>query len=438
MAARLPLEGIRVVDLTVVWAGPTVTMILGDLGAQVIRVESRYHPPGSTRGILPPPPKEAVPRTGNIARAYVNLDPGQRPWNRHAMFNWHGRNKLSMTLEIDRPRGLEVFRRLVEISDILVENNAAGLIERLGIDYPVVSSWNPRLIMLRMPPFGLSGPYKYFQGFGSTVEAVAGFVWIRHYPDSDPTSATPTFHMDAASGAAGAFAVLAALHYRNRTGRGMLIDLAQAENMIQHIGEIILDYTMNGRVQGSYGNRHPTAAPHGVYRCQGDDRWVAISVFTDAEFAALCQVMGRPELTADPRFSTLQARRANQDELDRIIEAWTLTRTPRQVFEALQAAGVPAGPVMDERDAYEDPHARARGWFKVMTHPECGTHEYPGHLWRQSEVPLRFETPAPCLGEHNEYVYKELLGYSDAEYEELARLGHIGTDYVFQQPTGIR
>jgi crotonobetainyl-CoA:carnitine CoA-transferase CaiB-like acyl-CoA transferase len=195
-----------------------------------------------------------------------------------------------------------------------------------------------------------------------------------------------------------------------------------------YLAEAILDYTMNKRVQDTLGNRHPFMAPHGCYRCQGEDRWVVIAVDSEEAWKALCKVMDRPDLETDERFADILNRHRQQDELDAIIETWTGQLDPIEVMNRLQGAGVAAGAVLDDRDAYNDPHLKERGFFQEMTHPDAGTHLYPGIMWKASKTPNAIRTPPVCLGEHNAYVYKEILGVSDQEYEQLERGGHIGTE----------
>jgi crotonobetainyl-CoA:carnitine CoA-transferase CaiB-like acyl-CoA transferase len=430
-APQLPLKGIRVIDLTAVWAGPFTTEILGDLGAEIVRVETVTRFSTSTRGMIARPTREIVLASGWNGRLYPNLEPGERPWNRHANFNATGRNKLAMTIDLQRPEGVEIFKRLAAVSDVFVENNSAGVVDRLGIGWDALRTVNPSLVMISLPAFGNYGPYSRFAALGNNVEALTGFTLLRGYRDGDPTTAGQSYHMDNATGAGAAYAVLLALYRRRRTGRGQFIEFAQAENMLPHIGGgPIMDYVMNGRNWGAFGNRDFLRAPQGVYPSRGEDRWLALSVGTEAEWQGLCRALGKPELVADPRFLTPGDRQANQDTLDAIIAAWSRDLEHYDAFHRLQAEGVPAGPVIDDAEAFADPHIHARGFFHEMTHAEAGTHPYPGHPFRYTRTPLRFDSPAPLLGEHNAFVYKELLGYSDADYDRLAAENHIGTEFL--------
>jgi crotonobetainyl-CoA:carnitine CoA-transferase CaiB-like acyl-CoA transferase len=431
----LPLEGIRVADFTNVYAGPYATMLLADFGAEVIRVESLQYFPSTTRGYTPHPTPALMATGARLVMAYADRNPGQRPWNRHAMFNCHARNKLSMTVNLHNPEGLEVVRRLVERSDVVVDNFSTGVMDRLGLSYDVLRSWKPDLVVMSMPAFGLSGPYSTVQTFGIGVEGPCGFTAVRGYADDVERRQVPTVvHMDTASGPGAAFALLMALHYRDRTGEGQFIEFAQAENMLPHLAEYLLDAQMNQREPRPMGNHHPAMAPHNVYPCAGDRAWVAIAVADDAEWQRLCNALGQPALAMQDQFRTTAGRLQHQQELDQALAAWTRQYTPAEVAHRLQQYGVAAGPVLSAAAAYADPHLRERGFFETVTHPEAGTHAYPGVLWHMSRTPAHIRRPPCCLGEHNAYVYGEVLGYSPAEIARLTHAGHIGDTYVEAQP----
>jgi crotonobetainyl-CoA:carnitine CoA-transferase CaiB-like acyl-CoA transferase len=428
-AGALPLAGLRVLDLSVVWSGPYCTMLLSDLGAEVVRLDNPWLFPSSTKGQMPRPPKELAERLGGLVAAYPDHDPGPRPWNRHAMFNCHARGKLIATLDLRRPSGRETFLRLVERSDVLVENNSAHTLDSLDLGWDVLAARNPRLVAVRMAPFGLSGPLRDVIGFGANFEAFVGLTATRGYGDADPTTTSAVFHMDPATGVTATFGILAALRARERTGRGQLIEFPQAENVMQHIGELVVDAARTGRVHGPLGNRHPTRAPQGAYPCRGDDRWLAVSVGSDEEWAGLRRAMGDPAWAGDERYATAAGRRACHDEIDRGIAAWTRDGDDIELFHRCQAEGVPAGPVLHEHDLYADPHLRARGFFRANTAVDAGTHEYPAHLWHWTGPELRW-APIAAMGDHNDYVYREVLGLSDEEYAALEADGHISRDYL--------
>lgn len=425
---RLPLEGVRVLDLTVVWSGPTVTMLLSDLGAEVIRVDNPWLFPSSTKGVVARPLPAQMASMGALGSAYPDGDPGLRPWNRHAMYTWHARGKRMMTLDLRQPSGREIFLRLAEQSDVFVENNSVGVLGHLGIDWDTLHARNPRLILMRMPPLGLDGPYSGYLGLGAHFEAVAGVTAVRGYLASDPTTTTSVFQMDPIAGSTGAWAVMAALRRRERTGVGEMIELPQVENEMNHLGELYIDAAANGNPNPPIGNRHLNRAPQGLYPTIGPDEWLTISVGDDDEWARLVQVIGRPAWALDERFATLAGRKAGHDEIDAGISAWTSQLGCYEAFHALASAGVTASPVWTEAEAFYDPHLRARGFFRSLTSPEIGTYDFPGHQWTWTGPPMRWE-PVHPMGSDNEYVYKHLLGLPDDEYDKLEAEGHIARDY---------
>lgn len=431
---KLPLEGIRIIEDTVAWGGPFAAMNLADWGAEVIRIETIQQSQPLTRGLSHPrTPAPSDIGNGGIA-AYYNRENPYRPWNRLSFFNCHARNKLSCTMDLKRPEGKDIFKRLIAVSDVFLENNAAYFIEDLGLTYDVLKNVNPKLIMLSMTGFGNYGPFKYYRTLGYHQEGFIGHTALRGYPDSDPSTTTRVFHADESCGINAALAILMALHYRNRTGKGQFIDVSIGETTMPHFGEAIMDYTMNKHVQGTMGNRMPGAAPCGCYRCRGGDRWINITVTCNKEWEGLCRAMGNPDWTQEDRFSDTLQRESCQDELDRFIEEWTIQNNHYDLMFLLQKEGVPAGPVIFEDDAYTDPHLRERGFFEKLNQVDCGTHEYPGLGFRLSRTPNKIRRPPVRLGEDNEYVYKQILGLSNDEYRHLEETKHIGMDFVPEAP----
>ena len=430
----LPLEGIRIADFTNACSGPYGTMMLADFGAEVIRVESLQYFPNSTRGTTPRPSKALMSTGSRLVVAYVDGEPGEKPWNRHAMFNCHARNKMSMTVNVRTPEGLDVMKRLVQKSDAVVDNYSAGVMDRMGMSYEVLRSWKQDIVVMQMPAFGLSGPYMKTRSFGIGVEGLCGFTSLRGYADDLQYQHIPSVvHMDTTGGAGSAFALLVALHDRDRTGEGQFIEFPQAENMLPNLGEFLLDAQMNQRQYGPMGNHHPRMAPHNVYPCNAPASWVAIAVADDAEWQRLCHALGWPSWAMDSRYHTLMGRLTCQDEIDNALAEWTRQRTPQEAAQHLQAYQVTAGPVLSAAAAFQDPQLRDRGFFEPLTHPEAGTHEYPGVLWKMSHTPAHLRTPPCCLGEHNDYVYGTLLGYTAEEIQSLTEAGHIGDTYVEAQ-----
>ena len=337
-------------------------------------------------------------------------------------------------MDLMRPEGKEIFKRLIAKCDIFIENNACGVMDRLGVGYPELKEINPRLIMVSLPGYGATGPYKSFHGFGFHQEAFSGHTWLRGYPDLDPSNTSVALHADACAGVNAAYAAMLALVQRRTTGKGQFIDLAQTEVAISHQTDAVLDYTMNGRVRGSMGNRHSSAAPCGAYRCKGQDEWVTITVYDDDDWAGFCRALGNPAWTKEEKYSSSPSRWSNQDDLDKLVEEWTSQRSSYEVMHALQKEGIAAGPVISDKDAFDDPQLVDRGHFEEVYQEECGTYPIAGLLWRAENTPNRIRRPAPSLGEHNEYVYKEVMGISDEEYARLEKEGHIGMDMASYIP----
>lgn len=430
-AHRLPLEGVRIAAVTVVWAGPHVTQLLAEWGADVIRVEPMNRIQPYSRLSLQRQSAEVQRLSAQSGMTFAltpDLDPGEDPWNRSAAFNAHARNKRAMTCDITSPEGHEAFLKLIAECDVLVENNVPATIERAHITYEELREVNPRLIMLRMPAFGLEGPYKNFRGFGTHVEGMIGHHHLRGYEDLGPDYTGDAYTADAIAGILGAFAVTAAIRHRDRTGEGQQIEMPLAEAFLPVLGEWILEYTYNDRVAPSQGNSHPNHAPHGVYPASGDDEWIAIDVETDAEFEALNGVLGSA-LHEDARFTTNAARLEHRSALDAALGEYTAAHDKYELFHALQEQGVIAGPVMDELAALESPQLEARGWFEEVTQRGVGTHRHPGILFKMANTPNQIRRPPPALGEDNDDIYLDLLGYTREEYDALIAKGLVGTTY---------
>ncbi|MFW6125605.1 MAG: CaiB/BaiF CoA transferase family protein [Chloroflexota bacterium] len=427
MVSGLPLAGTRVISHGIVYTGTAAASMLGDMGCEVIRVESVQRFPAWTRGPVARPPAGVAAHFG-----YADSEAGQRPWERFYSFHAMNRNQLGITLDLARPEGVDLYKRLVKVSDAVLENFAPGVMDRLGIGHSALKQVKPDIIMVSASGVGASGPYKDYSMFGTNVGAVVGMMALRGYPEDDMRvrNPAPVWSDNVAAGTL-AFAVLVALHHRQRTGKGQHVDLSQAETVLPHMGEAIMDYVMNRRVAGPRGNRDPSMAPHGCYRCFGEDRWVAIAVCSDEQWKALCQALGSPSWAVDERFSSVVGRLANQDELDRRIEQWTVRHDPYEVMGILQHAGVPAAPVVKPSDLSSDRHLQERGFFKQVTHREVGTRVYPGMCFKFSKSPVvGIRIPPNCLGEHNEYVYGQLLGMSEAEIEHLQEEQLIGDTYL--------
>ncbi len=439
---KKPLEGVRVIDLCVVWAGPFATMILGDLGAEVIKPENPFVFQPMTRGALARPPRELLLANLAWAGGYPNNEPGERPWNHCPTFVSLYRNKKSFTVDLRRPEGMDILRRLVEKSDVVYENNATGTMEKLGITYDWLKSIKEDIIFVRVPAYGSTGPYSTARALGVHLEAVMGHTLLRGYDDADPSSNTAIYSGDYLAGAQGAFAVMAALWHREKTGKGQLIEVAQAENASAMFTQAIMDYTMNRRVQQAIGNRdihgrypcgvYPAKSP-GTPEDQGD-HWIAIHIEDDEQWKAFGKAIGSPDWALDPRFATNEGRAEHFREIDQRIAEYTKEHDDYELMHRLQAAGIAAAPVLEASRMFDDPHLRARNFFRKQTVEGAGTKEYVGPMWQFTETPIEFLQPPVLFGEHNEYVYKEVLGVSDEEYESLKAAGHITMDFDASVP----
>ncbi|MBI4307994.1 MAG: CoA transferase [Chloroflexi bacterium] len=404
------LQGIRCVELCSAISGPWATRILASAGCQVIKVESGVRPDVMRLG----PYKNGKP-TG---AAFVDFA---------AM-------KQDVTLDLHKPQAGELLRRVLTVSDLFIENLRPGTVERYGLDYKTLRRLNPGLVMISMPGVGLEGPERGYVAYGMSLQAYIGLNAVTGYPGGPP--ANPGFSFpDFVAGLHAAFAAVAALDYRRRTGVAQFIELSQYEAGINVLGPLVEDYVVNGRVPERMGNRHPVAVPHGIYRCldgPGADldpngRWVALAVFTDAQWRAFRRVLGDPAWAEGPRFATLLARQQNEDDLDRLVEAWTVQHTAGAIMERMQAAGVPAGAVQRFSDLLGDPHLKERGYYQTCTYaPYMPLPPYPA-----SPVPVRLSAtpcqfgPPPALGEHNAHIFQGLLGMPPQEIHRLAQEGVI-------------
>ena len=389
------------------WAGPYATRLLADMGAEVIKVEAVNN--------------------WDLIRSFTGQRPTvERVWDKSPYFNHLNRNKYGCVLDLSNPKGRELFLRLVAISDVVIENFRAEVMENLSLTYDVLAEANPEIIAVSMPGHGKSGPERDFIAYGTNVEQLSGLCHLTGYAGGPPQK-TGISYGDPMGGIAAAAAVAMALWDRRRTGRGQYIEIAQRENLINVIGEQVVGYAMTGREPPRRGNRHSSMAPHGCFPCRGDDQWLTIACEDDEQFTALCTAMGRSELAADVRFADVVSRYRNQDALDELISEWTRERAKETAAEALQAAGVAASPVQSVPEVFADAQLRARGFYESVSHSLAGVWEVEGPHWRMSESPGHVRLPAPAFGEHNGYVLGELLGLSGEEIVALEAEGITGT-----------
>lgn len=396
----LPLAGIRVCDFCWVWAGPTCTRLLSYLGAEVIKIESwdRLDP---ERSVVPQQGQEAPPPNQNVAFNCLNL------------------NKKGITLNLKHPAAIKLVKEIVKVSDIVTNNFAAGVMERLGLGFEKLQELRPDIILVSMSGFGATGPLKGYHGYASTFEALSGLTDASGYPGGAPMRSGAGPHMDIVNGFTGAFATMLALNHRKRTGRGQFIDLSEWEVPITFMGDAILDFGMNRRAPSRKGNRDGVRAPHNAYPCKGTDSWVSIAVNSDDEWLALRRGMGDPQWARQERFAAASGRLAGQDELDRLIAEWTRQYTHYEVMQLLQPLGVAAVPSFTYAELLADPHVKERDCFVEIEHPEAGTAVNPNLPWRLSRTPGRITGPSPMVGEHNEQVFCELLGLPVEEFATL-------------------
>jgi len=399
----LPFEGVKVADFSWVATGPWITQVLAGYGAEVVRIESSIRP-------------DSCRLTG----PYKNSEPGL---DRSAMFLLYNGGKKSITLNLNHPDGRELARRLVSWADVVVESFTPETMQGWGLGYDELRKINPRIIMLSASMMGATGPHAAQPGLGLQLTSLAGFSHLTGWPDRDPVFIWGAY-TDVLASRLGGATLLAALDYRRRTGRGCYIDLSQYEASLQFLSPLILEYQATGYLRGKMGNRSPVASPHGVFPCQGEDRWCAISVYTDSEWQAFCKALGMPGWAQDPKFATLDKRRENEDELEKHIADWTSRFPPEEVMARLQKVGINAGVVQDCGDLYRDPQLSHRKHFIPVEHPEVGEYDYFCPGFRLEKVPLRAGR-APSLGEHNEYVCTQILGLSDEEFVNYLASGAL-------------
>jgi crotonobetainyl-CoA:carnitine CoA-transferase CaiB-like acyl-CoA transferase len=406
MTKKRIFEGVKIADFTWLGVGPIATKFMADMGATVIHIES-YTRPDITR----------------VSAPYKDWQPGI---NRSAFFAVYNDSKYGITLNLRMPQAQEVARRIIhEWADVVADAHLPGIMEKFGLEYEALRKEKPDLIHVATSLQGKTGPYSTMPGHGMVGVSLGGFTQVTGWPDREPTvpfGALTDFltfpHM--------VTALIAALLHRRKTGKGQYIELSQLECSVQFLAPPIMDYLINGRILERMGNRSSHAAPHGVYRCKGEgERWCAIAVSTEEEWRSFCNVIGNPEWTRDTRFATFMGRKGNEDELDAFVEGWTVNHPPEEVMRQMQAAGVPAGVVESGEDLVADPQLNHRGTHVILKHPEIGAHIYQAPPYRFSKTPHELTMPAPCLGQHNEYVLKEILGMSDDEVADLLISGAL-------------
>ncbi len=402
-----PLTGIKVADFSWFGAGPICAQNLARFGATVVRVESEAHLDG-LRSVMP-------------------FADGKTGYNVSGYFNAYNAGKLGVTINMSNELGREMARKLIAWCDIFITNQTPRIVERWNFGYDELVKINPAIIAAYQPMQGADGPHKHYFGFGAVLNAITGYNNLSGFPNRPPMGLGTNYPDYVINPGHTLIAILAALRHHKKTGKGQRIELSQLESSIAPLAPAVMDYNENGHVQTRAGNRVPNAAPHGAFHCVDGvghdgaaiDRWVAFGCFDEAQWRGLIDAMDAPEWAADAKFASLEARKANEDELEANITAWTRERDAADVMALLQSKGVPAGVVHNARDVLDnDAHLRERGYYVYLDHPETGRMAHDGAPFRLSKSQGELTTPAPCLGEHNEYVCKEILGMSDDEIAE--------------------
>jgi len=402
-ANRRPLAGIRIVDFGQVILLPFATRWLAWLGAEVILIESR---------------KRAFQR---VTPPFAYNKPGP---NTGARFNTMNNNKLGCTLNLKAPEAIGLVKKLIGKSDVVTENFSTGTMDKLGLGYETLSKINPTLIYLSASAFGRTGAWSDYIGYHSSVNAFSGFAQITGYANGPPRLLGAVLP-DTIGGIYITYALLLSLFNRQRTGKGAYVDFSMLEGMLSLMPQAIIDFTLNNKEWTRIGNRDVVKAPHGIYRCIGDDQWVSISVGSQAEWQRFCVAIGRQGLTEDERFTDEQSRHRNAVELDALIEAWSEKQDANAAAQLLQGVGVAAGPVLSVAQLLEDKQLKDRGFVVEVDHPESGVRKTLGLPWKIGDVPEPDYRRSPLLGESNDYVFKGLLGLSDQEIEDLKKIGVI-------------
>ncbi|HJM88337.1 MAG TPA: CoA transferase [Dehalococcoidia bacterium] len=412
------LDGLRIVEACEVWAGPMAGSLFGDLGADVVKIES-FPRSSMTRPLRVAPGPQGQAVGGNDGP----------PYEQSGIHHLANRNKRNIAMDIRSEAGAEAARRLIADADVFFEGYSSGTMERLGFGWDVVKEINPNIVMISMPGWGVEGPYRGYVTLGSGLDAGVGHVSVRGYPQHDTGFVPAIFHSDATGALTVIFAALAGLRQREKSGKGCFIDMSQIEAMGWQFPGIFAEWTMNERRPQRLGNSDPHIVPHGCYRAAGDEQWVAIAAEDDAQWAALAGVIGKPEWAAgdDPRASVVGRLRA-REEIDAAIGEYASQRTPAEAADAIQEAGAIAAPVTRAPETLASPQLNAREWFNTVEHRYAGTNIMGGFLWQIAEDPATWDRVCATVGEHNVEVLSA-LGFSADEIATMQRDGAIGDSY---------
>jgi len=403
-------EGIKVAEFAWVVVGPSTSRYLADHGATVVKIESHKRLD-----------------TNRINGPFVNSTPTP---DGSMFFGKHNPNKYSVSIDLRNPQGKEIAWKLIKWADIVTESFSPGTMEKLGLGYEEVKKVRPDVIYLSSSMQGRGGPHSSYAGYGQNAVNFCGLTEVSGWSDRLPS---PPYGAcsDYISCRFAAFAILAALVHRRRTSKGQYIDQSQFESTIQFMAPPIMDYQVNNRIMTRNGNRLPIAAPHGAFKCRGNDRWVAISVMDETQWKKFCQIIGSPELATNQKFATLADRKKNEDKLEKIVTGWTLRHKTEDIEQLLQKDGIPANVVEKPSDIYNDPQIAHRKYFTPLHHPFMGNQKFEAQAcFILSKTPRLLDKPSPCIGEHNEYVFKEFLKMTDDEIAEHIIDGSITTEFT--------
>lgn len=398
------LEGIKIADFTWAAAGPLTMSYLAHCGATVVKIES-----GTKMGV-----SRSFPPRGGEGGMISSM-----------MFSNDNSDKLSMTINMKNPRGVEVAKKLIAWADVVAENFRPGTMEKWGLGYEELKKINPSIIMFRSSARGQTGPDAKVAENGITLQSLTGFTFLTGYPDKDDPTPPWGAYTDLTAPALGAVMLIGALDYRAKTGKGQCLDLSQLEAGLQFLAPAILDYHVNHQCARRMENTSSYGVPHGVYRCSGDDRWCAIAIFNDKEWKTFCRIIDNPEWINDFRFATIIARKKNESELNQLINDWTVKHNAEKIMNLLQKNNISAGIVENSTDILNDPQIKERKFFKKLKHPKLGSFSHLGIGFKLSKTPCDLRTPGPLLGQHTEHVCRELLELSKDEYEELVDKGAL-------------
>lgn len=397
---RRPLEGIRVADLTMMWAGPYATKLLAEMGAEIIKVEG--------------------PRSWDNIRTLIPQPGAPDPWNSAVYFNEYNRDKKSVILDLADSRGRDAFLRLIPHCDVVIENYRADVLEKLSLGYEELRVVRPDVILVSMAAFGKSGADRDLVGFGPVIELMSGLVSLSGYDGQEEPFKTGISYGDPVGGLQAAAAVALALLRRQRTGEGTYVDLAQREGAAVLAGEAFVRASLGGEPQPPHlGNRSARWAPQGAYPARGPDQWVVIAVTNDREWKAIADLVGREDLGG----LTLEERRSRHDEIDDVVAAWTAGQDPQDAMEILQEAGVPAGRILDSSQVHDDPQLLRRGFWVYLPNPKMHRYKQANISWRLVECNPVLQRHAPFFGEHTREVLSGVAGLSDAEVDDLYTAG---------------